>query len=92
MSGAAAVTRLPESSEILHAISEHARPVPRYTSYPTVPFWSRDFGEEDYLDALAEADPRAPASLYVHLPFCAKRCYYCGCNAVATSRSEVIDR
>ncbi len=86
------ITPLPTAAEILAAIDAHARPVPRYTSYPTVPFWSRDFGEAEYLDALAEADASEPASVYVHLPFCAKRCYYCGCNAVATSRSEVIDR
>ncbi len=85
-------TSLPSAADILAAIDVHARPVPRYTSYPTVPFWSRAFGEADYLDALAASDAGTPLSVYVHLPFCAKRCYYCGCNAVATSRSEVIDR
>ena len=85
-------TALPSAAEILAAIDAHARPVPRYTSYPTVPFWSREFGGREYLDALSATDASAPASVYVHLPFCAKRCYYCGCNAVATSRSEVIDR
>jgi len=46
------------------------RPVPRYTSYPTVPAWSADVGPAAYRDglrALAGGGPR-PVSLYVHLP------------------------
>jgi oxygen-independent coproporphyrinogen-3 oxidase len=69
------------------------RPGPRYTSYPTVPFWSKDFGEADYraaLHTLAER-PDEALSVYVHLPFCASRCYYCGCNATVTNRPAVVD-
>jgi oxygen-independent coproporphyrinogen-3 oxidase len=87
-------TLLPSAEKILAAIDTHTRPVPRYTSYPTVPYWDREFGEVDYLDAIAESGGSAagPISVYVHLPFCAKRCYYCGCNAVAARRPEVVDR
>jgi oxygen-independent coproporphyrinogen-3 oxidase len=58
-----------------------------------VPYWDPSFDAADYrtaLDALAEA-PDEALSVYVHLPFCARRCYYCGCNAMATSRTDVVD-
>ncbi len=59
------------------------RPGPRYTSYPTVPVWSTEFGEQDYRQALRDlaGDADAELSLYLHLPYCLKRCHYCGCNA-----------
>ncbi|HET7598711.1 MAG TPA: oxygen-independent coproporphyrinogen III oxidase [Gemmatimonadales bacterium] len=69
------------------------RPVPRYTSYPPVPAWGRDFGAAAYREALerAAAEPGVPLSVYVHLPFCALRCLYCGCNVRITSRKDRID-
>lgn len=60
---------------------------PRYTSYPTAPEWKQDFGGEQYaerLTAAGAADPDAPLSLYVHLPFCHSLCFYCGCNVVVS--------
>lgn len=74
-------------------LDRYNKPGPRYTSYPTVPVWSESFGEEDYRQALRDfADqPAANLSIYVHLPFCAERCYYCGCNATVTKREAVVD-
>lgn len=61
-------------------------PVPRYTSYPTVPEWKTPPTTEAWLAslgrALASADPSV--SLYVHLPFCESLCTFCGCNTVIT--------
>ncbi len=58
---------------------------PRYTSYPTAPEWSDDFGPADGHAALRTASTaEAPLSLYVHLPFCWKMCSYCGCNVIVT--------
>lgn len=70
------------------------RPGPRYTSYPTVPAWSEGYTEGDYRRALAAvaALPDDALSVYVHLPFCADRCAYCGCTATVTNRAEVVDR
>jgi oxygen-independent coproporphyrinogen-3 oxidase len=55
---------------------------PRYTSYPTAPEWTDEFGEADAHAAYARAakDSQEPLSVYVHLPFCERLCLYCGCT------------
>lgn len=74
-------------------LHKYDRPGPRYTSYPTAVEFKDSFGSADYLDALvwAAADDQ-PLSLYVHLPFCAERCWFCACTAIATQRRDVIGR
>lgn len=59
---------------------------PRYTSYPTVPEWTTDFGAHEWTGALQTlgAAPSRPLGLYIHLPFCEERCTFCGCNVVVT--------
>jgi oxygen-independent coproporphyrinogen-3 oxidase len=61
-------------------------PAPRYTSYPTVPFWSDSPTQEQWLDALRNAcdDETTGWSLYFHLPFCETLCTFCACNTVIT--------
>lgn len=62
---------------------------PRYTSYPTAPMWKESFGAADYERILAESAAGAsPLSLYFHLPFCEKLCYFCGCTVVITGRDH----
>lgn len=67
----------------------YAKPGPRYTSYPT----ALEFGPMEpvcYAHALAEASARVDEgwSVYVHVPFCAKRCAFCACSVVATREYE----
>ncbi|HEX4922737.1 MAG TPA: oxygen-independent coproporphyrinogen III oxidase [Bdellovibrionales bacterium] len=61
-------------------------PAPRYTSYPTVPYWSDIPTRDDWLRELkkAAALPQASWSAYFHIPFCETLCTFCGCNTVIT--------
>jgi len=67
---------------------------PRYTSYPTVPAWTNELGEPEARAALARAAerPEEPLSLYVHLPFCARLCLFCGCTVEITRRADRVER
>ncbi len=75
-------TRVP-----VELLRKYDRPGPRYTSYPTVPVWTEQVGAQDYADALRAASQHAdkPLAIYCHIPFCRRRCYYCGCNTVVTN-------
>ena len=64
---------------------------PRYTSYPTALEFSQAFGEADFLKAVARY-PERPLSLYIHIPFCHKLCYFCGCNKIVTRQQHKADQ
>lgn len=59
-------------------------PVPRYTSYPTVPYWSDSPTTEEWLQSLERAfgESKATWSMYLHIPFCETLCTFCGCNTM----------
>lgn len=66
-------------------------PAPRYTSYPTVPYWQKEkiathSWETSVLKAFQE---NKEVSLYIHLPFCESLCTYCGCNKRITKNHLV---
>ncbi len=73
-------------------LNKYNVPVPRYTSYPPANHFKESFSEEDYLLMLDESNNRKPEkiALYVHIPFCRKICYYCGCNACSTGDGKMV--
>lgn len=74
-------------------VSKYNEPVPRYTSYPTVPYWNDRMDMEQWKRQFAERFGKQNAvdglSLYIHLPFCESLCTYCGCNKKITTNHEV---
>jgi oxygen-independent coproporphyrinogen III oxidase len=70
----------------LEALVRHARPGPRYTSYPPATEFGDHFGAAEATAALGRLAgvPDGATSIYCHLPFCHSLCWYCGCNVIAT--------
>jgi oxygen-independent coproporphyrinogen-3 oxidase len=77
--------------EINHLDDKYRVAAPRYTSYPTVPYWDEDnFTEQHWIDRLISSNQSTDGiSLYVHLPFCESLCTYCGCNTRITKNHGV---
>ncbi|SLM61172.1 MULTISPECIES: oxygen-independent coproporphyrinogen III oxidase [Dickeya] len=63
---------------------------PRYTSYPTALEFSEHYDSAAFADAVARY-PERPLSLYLHIPFCHKLCYFCGCNKLVTRQQHKAD-
>lgn len=62
------------------------KPVPRYTSYPTAPHFHTGIDQRQYETWLAELPADARVSLYLHLPFCDRLCWFCGCHTKQVNR------
>ncbi|MDD3003820.1 oxygen-independent coproporphyrinogen III oxidase [Flavobacterium sp.] len=77
-------------------IQKYNVPGPRYTSYPTVPYWEENsFSHEMWLESVkksfAESNAAEGISLYIHLPFCESLCTFCGCFKRITKNHTVED-
>ncbi|MTI20915.1 oxygen-independent coproporphyrinogen III oxidase [Fulvivirga sp. RKSG066] len=75
-------------------ITKYNVPVPRYTSYPTLPFWQDDSIEQrQWLSTVKrtfdESNDDQGISLYIHLPYCESLCTYCACNTRITKNHQV---
>ncbi|KJV37533.1 oxygen-independent coproporphyrinogen III oxidase [Acinetobacter brisouii] len=75
-------------------IQKYNVPGPRYTSYPTVPYWddqafSLELWQQTLKRAFDESNTSEGISLYIHLPFCESLCTFCGCHKRVTKRHEM---
>lgn len=74
-------------------IDKYNVPGPRYTSYPTVPFWDEStFTKDKWILKLAKnfkLSSQDGLSIYIHLPYCESLCTFCGCHKYITKRHEV---
>ncbi|MFS2225331.1 oxygen-independent coproporphyrinogen III oxidase [Pantoea sp. B65] len=64
---------------------------PRYTSYPTALEFNQSYNEASFRQA-ALRYPERPLSLYLHIPFCHRLCYFCGCNKIVTRQQHKADQ
>jgi len=67
-------------------LRKYDTPAPRYTSYPTVPYWQDSPTELEWVNSLRKAlkVSGSQIALYLHIPFCESLCTFCGCNTVIT--------
>lgn len=78
---------------VFELIRKYNIAAPRYTSYPTVPYWDNSPDETQWKDAVqfsfSKENQRHGLSLYIHLPYCESLCTYCGCNTRITVNHKV---
>ncbi len=76
-------------------LKKYDKPGPRYTSYPTAPYFHNGVGPEIFEKHLNNDDKtlaNKDISLYFHLPFCDTLCYFCGCNMMVTRNRDKIEK
>jgi oxygen-independent coproporphyrinogen III oxidase len=77
----------------MNLIEKYNVPVPRYTSYPTVPAWTNNLTVEKWQQKVKQAfdvsNDKDGISIYIHLPFCESLCTYCACNTRITINHKV---
>jgi len=82
-----------ENRDFTNLIPKYNQPVPRYTSYPTVPYWKEEINaeqwKEHFRNRFISTNHKEGISLYLHLPFCESLCTYCGCNKKITTNHSV---
>ena len=78
----------------INLLKKYDKPGPRYTSYPTAPYFHEGIDEQVYVRHIKrdnELKKDEPISLYFHLPFCDTLCYFCGCNMMVTHNRQKIE-
>lgn len=70
-------------------IKKYEKSGPRYTSYPPYPFWEGAPDQKAWFTSLKNSNAQEGIDLYIHVPFCEKLCFYCGCNRTVTKNHSV---
>ncbi len=87
------INMVERETDIAELIARYNVAAPRYTSYPTVPYWDETTWDTsrwtDHVRARLSASSAQGVALYVHLPFCESLCTYCGCNKRITKNHGV---
>lgn len=65
--------------------------VPRYTSYPTAPVFNPSVGSDAQARHIAALDPAVPVSVYIHIPFCERLCWFCACRTQGTQSLSPVE-
>lgn len=73
-------------------LSYYPAAVPRYTSYPTAPHFSQCLGINVFNNLLDNLSEDEPVSIYIHIPYCDKLCWFCGCNTKHTLKYAPVAR
>jgi oxygen-independent coproporphyrinogen-3 oxidase len=73
-------------------LDRHGAPAPRYTSYPTAPHFHGGIDAATYARWLAALPAGSTASLYLHVPYCDRLCWFCACHTKHTLRYEPVAR
>jgi len=75
-------------------IDKYNIPVPRYTSYPPANHFKDDFSENEAVKLIEQSNQNGDKhiAIYIHIPFCSKICFYCGCNACSIKNEESIQK
>ncbi len=78
----------------LEIFKKYNKPGPRYTSYPPATFFKSGFTPQQYIQQIVRSNSDRPQnmSFYVHIPFCPRLCYFCGCNTGISQKEEIIRR
>jgi oxygen-independent coproporphyrinogen-3 oxidase len=73
---------------------KYNRPGPRYTSYPPATFFNTGYTAGDYKQSVIQSNNEKPenVSIYIHIPFCPRLCYFCGCNTGIAKEKNHIER
>jgi len=80
----------PAPFELEALVAKYDGRAPRYTSYPTAVQFTPDVTAEVYRQWLGALPADEPVSLYLHIPFCSRLCWFCGCNTRAVNRHEPV--
>ncbi len=71
-------------------LAVHGETTPRYTSYPTAPHFDATAGAALVGDLMAACRDSAAVSVYLHIPYCDRLCWFCGCHTKQTKRYEPV--